>query len=174
MKKLPDVGYLYECFYLVGGDLIWKLRPREHFPTDRGWATFNGKNAGKKAGSLNSSTGHIVLTLNAEKVMASRIIMKMFFKIESTSLYIVHRDGNRLNNDPRNLCLENKGTMLACRKSPKITRGVNWSPSMMKWVVKVGDARNPRFTAYYEDIDEACAAASVLREKYYGTYKGVR
>lgn len=173
MKKLPSVQYLNECFYLSEGDLYWKLRPLEHFPTERGWATFNGKNAGKKVGSI-GTTGHIVTTLNAEKLMVSRIIFKMFFNVESQDLYIVHRDGNRLNNHPSNLVLETKDVSISCRKKFKRTRGVSWHASSSKWCARVGDPTNPKWVAYYDDIDEACDMAAIMRQKLYGTYHGIR
>ena len=173
MKKLPDLDYLHECFDLVGGDLYWRARPRNHFETDRGWTTFNGKNAYKRAGSMGSS-GHLTITLNKEKVMASRVIFKMYYKIESLTLYIVHRDGNRNNNHPHNLCLENRGTSLSCWINPKKTRGVSWSNSAKKWVVTVGDPRKPKWREVFDDIEKACVMAGLMREKFYGTYKGVK
>lgn len=173
MKKLPDLDYLHECFDLVGGDLYWRERPLNHFDTNRGWRTFNSKNSGKKAGSA-GNTGHITITLNSEKVMASRIIMKMYFGIECQTLYIVHRDGNRLNNDPHNLCLEDRGTSLSCRVNSKKTRGVCWSHSAKKWVVTIGDPRKPKWREVFDDIEEACVTAGMMREKIYGTYKGVK
>ena len=173
-NKLPDVDYLNECFTLVDGDLYWKVRPRNHFETERGHATFNGKNAHKKAGSTNRTTGHTIITLNRKKVMASRVIMKIFYGIESTTLFIVHRDGNRLNNHPHNLTLENRGTSLSCRKNPKRTRGVCWNHALQKWIARVGDARNPKWSDMFDDIEMACEAAAMAREKFYGTYKGVR
>lgn len=173
MKRLPDLDYLHECFDLINGDLYWRIRPRNHFETDRGWATFNGKNAHKRAGSV-GSTGHITITLNREKVVAARVIMKMYYRIESDNLYIVHRDGNRKNNHPHNLCLENRGTSLSCWKNPRKTRGVTWNQASQKWIARIGDPKNPKWYGLFDDIDEACAMAGAMREKIYGTYKGVR
>lgn len=172
MKKLPSVAYLHECFYLDGGTLYWKLRPKEHFPTDRGWATFNGKNAGKKAGRI-GSTGHVVLTLDSKKRLASRIIFKMYFRVESTDLYIVHKDGDRTNNHPSNLCLETKDTAVACHIKHKRTRGVHWCHNRQKWVARVGGAR-PKWEGVFDDIEDACDMASIMRERFYGTHHGVR
>lgn len=173
MKKLPDMKYLMECFYLHNGELYWKLRPPEHFPTARGWATFNGKNAGKKVGSV-GTTGHAVLTLDRKKLMVSRVIFKLFFGIEAQDLYIVHRDGDRLNNHPSNLVLETKDVCISCRKKSKRTRGVSWSQSAQKWIAKIGDPRKPKWTQAFEDIEEACAVVSSMRKKIYGDYNGVQ
>ena len=173
MKKLPDMKYLMECFYLSNGELYWKLRPKDHFPTERGWATFNGKNAGKKAGST-GTTGHVVITLDRKKLMVSRIIFKLFYGTEAQDLYIVHRDGDRLNNHPNNLVLEGRDTAVVCHKNPKRTRGVTWHATSHKWCARVGDAKNPKWVAYFDDIDMACEMAANMRQKFYGNHHGIR
>lgn len=173
MKKLPDTKYLMECFYLTGGTLYWKLRPKEHFPTERGWLTFNGKNAGREAGSV-GNTGHVSVTLNREKLMVSRIIFKLFFGVESQELFIVHRDGNRLNNHPSNLVLETKDVCISCHKASKRTRGISWNQTAQKWIARVGDPRHPKWSGSFDDIDDACEMASIMRKKIYGDYYGVQ
>lgn len=54
MMALPDVAYLRECFDLdcSSGLLTWKVRPREHFRTARGWRTFNAQMAGRREASV--------------------------------------------------------------------------------------------------------------------------
>ena len=173
MKQLPSIDYLNECFDLLGGDLYWKVRPLNHFETERGWATFNGKNAHKRAGSL-AKSGHITITLNGEKVMASRVVVKMYYGSEAQNMYIVHHDGNRENNHPHNLSLENRGTSLSCWIKPRKTRGVSWSGSLHKWVARIGDPKNPKWYGVFDDIEEACAMVGLMRVKIYGNHKGVK
>lgn len=173
MKKLPSIAYLKECFHQDGQHLYWKLRPRNHFETDQGWKTFNSKNAGNIAGCIEKS-GHRVLTLDGQSWVAARIVFKMFYEVECQDLYVVHRNGDRSDNTPSNLVLEDKAVACACRKQPKVTRGIYWSFKSNKWIAKIGNAKTLRWSASFEELEDAIEAVRAMREQIYGTHYGIR
>lgn len=99
--KNPPLAFLHECFVVrEDGTLIWKRRPREHFTTFKGWATWNGKNAGKEAGTL--SHGYVQVSLNNRLFKAHRIVFAV-----TTGAWPIdevdHRNGVRSENRPDNL-----------------------------------------------------------------------
>ena len=51
---MPSADYLRSCFDYnpETGDLYWKQRPREHFPSINAWHMWNTQHAGDRAGSL--------------------------------------------------------------------------------------------------------------------------
>lgn len=111
IKPLPSLAYLNECFDLDPSSptgLRWKLRPREHFPTARGWAICKGRDSGKVAGSIhaNGSSGklHYVVGISGELFFAHRVVYSLFHKATlHTDIQIDHKDNCGLNNHPKNL-----------------------------------------------------------------------
>jgi hypothetical protein len=102
-KELPPLETLKEIFeYHPDGHLIWRIRPREHFATERGWKTFNSRSAGNKAGYYNIRNGYITINLNNVYYKGHRIIYKLVTGVEPL-LPIDHIDGDVLNNKIENL-----------------------------------------------------------------------
>lgn len=93
-RLLPDHDYLRECFDYdpLTGVLRWRDRPREHFPTDRGWRTFNGLFAGRVAGS--GKYRSVCITWQSYEL--SHIIWKLMTG-EDVPEMIDHKDRNLLN-----------------------------------------------------------------------------
>jgi hypothetical protein len=57
------LALLRSVFILKRGSvLIWQTRPREHFPSNRAWNTWNARYAGKPAGVLRDD-GYILVQL---------------------------------------------------------------------------------------------------------------
>jgi HNH endonuclease len=103
IKQLPSADYLHACFTYdpVTGELHWKRRPREHFPTERGWRTFNATFAGQIAGTV-SVYGYYSIGINGSRYYAQRIIWKLTTGEDPLNT-VDHKDGNRINNRWANL-----------------------------------------------------------------------
>jgi hypothetical protein len=101
IKILPPVEYLHECFsYDPGtGELKWKTRPREHFPSEPIWKMWNKQNAGK---IITNTTRSGYLRAGRPCWRAHRIIYKLMTGEEPAAI-IDHKDGNKLNNRWSNL-----------------------------------------------------------------------
>lgn len=102
-KELPSLVFLKETFeYHEDGYLIWKVRPREHFDTTKGWKMFNTRFAGNEAGYLNKRNGYITVNLNGTYYKGHRLIYKLVTGAEP-KLPIDHIDGDVTNNKISNL-----------------------------------------------------------------------
>lgn len=102
-KNLP-IQYLRECLSLdpISGELIWRVRPRRHFESDKGWRVFNSKRAQRVAGTASKTTGYVVLNFNGSLYAGHRIAFAMHFGAWPRG-HIDHVDGNRGNNAIANL-----------------------------------------------------------------------
>lgn len=104
-KILPPQAYLRECFDYDPdtGVLRWKGRPREHFPTERGWKVFNARFVNAVAGEPRPSLG-IIVNVNGKFYLAHRLIWK-FVTGEDPPEEVDHRNLNCLENQWTNLRL---------------------------------------------------------------------
>lgn len=56
------------------GDLIWRVRPRTHFRTDRSCSTFNSLRVGKIAGNIDCLDGYRKIGIDGRLYRAHRLI----------------------------------------------------------------------------------------------------
>jgi HNH endonuclease/AP2 domain len=101
-KPLPTQRFLQECFTYNSetGELRWRQRPRDHFPTLREYIRWNGRYAGTTAGRI-GERGYRTVAVNDILYRAHRIIWKMMTGEEPPE--IDHRDVDRRNNRWLNL-----------------------------------------------------------------------
>lgn len=111
INPLPSLDYLRECFEFdstcISG-LRWKVRPKKHFPTSKGWAVFKNYYANKAAGFLWTSPRdgkqYFRIGISGVEYFVHRIIYSLHHNIElSVDFQIDHNDNNGLNNHPDNL-----------------------------------------------------------------------
>lgn len=105
-KPLPAIDYLRECFNLTkDGRLIWKQRPNHHFKNVKARASFT-KWVGTEAGSSStnaSGTTYLSVEINQQRYAVHRIVYYMHTGDDPLGYDIDHRDGNGINNKPKNL-----------------------------------------------------------------------
>ena len=113
-KLLPTLKYLEECFNVCDespSGLVWRIRPKEHFPTLNGWRSANGCYAGKRAGNLwtdrrDRSSQYWSVTILGKTHLAHRIVYSLGHRIElNSNMEIDHIDTVGLNNRISNLRL---------------------------------------------------------------------
>ncbi len=150
LKKLPNLGRLHECFLLDESSpsgLLWKIRPKEHFPTSKGWNIFNAKYAGKPAGSIRTDArrgkSYWLVGIVGIIYYAHRIVFSLQNNVElSVDIQVDHEDGNSLNNLPNNLRLathsENRQNTKTQKNNTSGVKGVNWSNIHNAWLGRVG------------------------------------
>lgn len=84
------------------GVLVWKERPRSHFPTNRGWESFNGRLSGSIAGHSERKSKGVYVLIMGKAYAAHRIVWAMV-NGDPGDFQIDHIDRNPLNNCPSNL-----------------------------------------------------------------------
>lgn len=143
-KPLPLLDYLNECLELSeesSSGLVWKLRPRSHFNTDRGYNQIGKGYAGKQAGSIftqNTGKQYWSLQVGNRSCYCHRVVYSIFNSIElSLDIQIDHIDGNGLNNSPQNLrqahACENSHNSKMNKNNLSGFKGVGWCRTNENW-----------------------------------------
>jgi len=85
-KLLPPVAHLRECFIYrpETGELIWRIRPREHFVDARSWARCNTMYAGNSAGNIDKA-GYFIVLIGKAPYKVHRIAWKLMTDWEPPS-----------------------------------------------------------------------------------------
>ena len=168
IRKLPSVKFLRECFIYNRrtGELRWKVRPREHFATKKGWAVWNSHYPGKIAGAI-TNTGHRLL---GSGYLAHRLIFKMVTGKEPAS--IDHADGNPANNAWRNLRVATK-TEQAWNSWLRVDnssgyRGVNRHRN--KWTARISIDGRLQYLGLFSTPEEASTAYESVARKLHGKF----
>lgn len=105
IKEIPSQEYLRECFDYRDGWLFWKERPKSHFPSPQGYATFVRKcPPGKRAGCRRPD-GYYKVCLNKIGLLLHRLIWVYHNGAISNEKIIDHIDMDRGNNRIENLRL---------------------------------------------------------------------
>lgn len=169
---LPDAAYLRECFDLdfSSGSLTWKVRPREHFRTARGWRTFNAQMAGKEAGAI-TPEGYRVVAINKRLFKAHRIVFSLAVGC-APEHEIDQRDGNPSNNAPSNLRdatpSQNQVNKAAWR-GRSLPKGVYAKDA--KFVAKLRKIGGETvYLGRFSTVDEAKSAHAAAVAKFHGEF----
>lgn len=110
--------FIKECLTYdpQSGQLFWKVRPREHFPSNRCWLHFNKCYAGEVAGSQHYCRGlphAIKLTITrdgkAHELHAHNVIFTLMGVVVPTGMLVDHKDVDPFNNAWINLRLATIG-----------------------------------------------------------------
>lgn len=140
------IAFLRECFVLdpQTGRLMWRVRPREHFPTLRSAASTNGRLAGKPTGSLDSK-GYlqIWLTIGGQRrgLLAHRSIFALTHGRWPAD-EVDHRSGASDDNAPGNLREathnQNRQNLKLFANNTSGFTGVSWDARHGKWQGNIG------------------------------------
>jgi hypothetical protein len=90
LMPLPSAEYLHACFVYEDGALTWRVRPREHFRSNRAHNMWNAKFAGKRAGFPMVGGRYRQVGINGNKFLEHRVIAAMHGI--PTDAEIDHRD----------------------------------------------------------------------------------
>ena len=158
------------------GDLTWKARPRSHFLTDFAHKSWNGKNAGRLAGT-DKSGRHVRVGVNGDSVLAHRIIWEMHNGPIPDGYEIDHRDlcpnNNRLSN--LRLATPSQNRCNTRKRSHNTTglKGVFWDKSRAKWVAYIGVNGTQINLGRYITKGLAAVARAKATLKYHGQFARV-
>lgn len=149
---------LHELFEYRDGTLIRKV----------------GVAAGKIAGTLDTSTGYWRINIDKKMYRLHRMIFLYHHGHLTDGLQVDHIDMEKSNNRIENL---REVTNAQNQHNTRITvtnntgvKGVAWHKAKKKYKVTVSLNSKSIHLGYFDDLEEAKAAAIAGREKYHGTF----
>lgn len=169
-----DVQYLDECFIYDPdtGDLTWKERPAEHFPSESVCRGANTRCAGKLAGTFDKR-GYRQVHVNRKLIFAHRIIWAMTHR-RWPKRQIDHINGRPGDNRLCNLRVVTNQENQRNRKLPDNNStgavGVTVHTQTGAYVARIKVDRKTHHLGAFETFSEACAARKAA-EKILGFHK---
>lgn len=146
------------------GILRWK--PVQCAATDRNWRSWNGKNAGKAAGSINGC-GYRMLSINGRSYQSHRVAWLIQIG-EWPSEFVDHINGDKDDNRWVNLraatCSQNTGNRRRKTGSRLKYRGVRKHGN--KWQATF----NAKYLGLYETERAAAIAYNAEAKRHWGEY----
>jgi HNH endonuclease len=170
----PSVGYLHQLlrYDAEAGKLYWRARTPAMFTDGHNTAiqncrTWNTKNAGNEAGTINDQ-GYRIIMIHRQRYRAHRIIWAMHTG-EWPVGEIDHESGDRSDSRFENLRdvtpQINRQNRAMSRRNTSGVMGVSWSKAMNKWHAYIGTP--PRLTiGYFADLADATAARKAAEADY--------
>lgn len=166
--------YVAECLNYISavGRFVWKVRPRNHFSSDRGCKGFNTRLAGNTAGHHRKDNYvHIIIDNKAYK--AHRLAWLLFHGAWPDG-QIDHIDGDSSNNRIDNLrtatCSQNMCNKGRYSNNTSGCKGVSFVPSTKKWRARLQKEHKRRLVGEFNTFEEAAAACNTARTILHGEY----
>ena len=165
------VSYLRECFTLdeATGKLFWRERPRAHFPTARGWNTFNAQRAGCEAGTLHSN-GYVAIQLGGHIIYA-HVVVYALVNGEWAPDTVDHWNRKRADNRPFNLRAatnsqqKQNGRMHSDNRSGFL--GVSWHKNAGLWHARITTNGKTVSLGYFDDPAKAAARYAAAKADFH-------
>lgn len=176
-KALPHQDFLRECFDYVfeTGQLIWRVRPKEHFTTKRSFMMCNSRFAGKVAGHYHSRNGYLEIRFDKNLYKGHRIIYKLLTGEDPDGM-LDHIDGDVSNNRIENLrcATAQENARNSGKRSQKGTatsqyKGVNRHRNMWITTLTINDNELKIVKKFDTELEAALCYDQLARE-YYGEF----
>ena len=155
------------------GVLIRRVRPRHHFPTERGWRQVSGRDAGKPV-TCKRDDGYVMFNTGGRTYRAHRVIWEMHNGPIPDGFEIDHINGDRADNRLCNLRVATR-SQNSCNIGIRINNtsghtGVSWSKRAGKWEAWIKANGRRVGLGHYKDIAEAVAARQRASAEHYGQF----
>ncbi len=180
MTPLPPIQYLSECLEISDSSvtgLRWKLRPRSHFKTSRGWKISLTRDLGAEAGSKGKSgDGSVFFTVKINQItfMAHRIVYALHHGRDPYPLEVDHINRNPLDNRPENLRVatrsENASNKGIQANNTSGRRGVTFCRKTGKWQAQIGHNGKCIFLGRHETQEDAYRARLSAEKQIHGEF----
>lgn len=150
------------------GSITWLPRPREMFPNDLQYRSWNTRFAGKEAFTSIGGHGYRQGTFLGNVVLAHRMIWLLIAGSFPES--VDHINGDRLDNRLANLRAvslheNNRNRPMRANNTSGVT-GVTWSKRYQKWHVSIRTEGRCKFLGFFTDLKKAKAVRLAAQEKY--------
>lgn len=151
------------------GIFVWKKRPAIT-TAQKQW---NGRYAGKVAGSTEVKHGYIVIGFAGRLHKAHRLAW-LYVYGSLPSQQIDHADRDRSNNKISNLRLatdaENARNASKRKDNSSGAKGVSWHSRRLKWQAQINVRGQRKSLGYFEDVASAKAAYDAAAVRVFGDY----
>ena len=173
MSRLPDQQYLWECFTYDGstGNLIWKVRPFNHFSSVRIARGVNTRFAGKQALASLDSHGYFQGAINCRMYLAHRIIWK--YVTGEEPLIVDHSDRVATNNRWNNLRAADHSSNQININRPRASSGyagVHQNKRNGKWIARISKKHKRYYLGEFPDREEAASVRRRAALDLYGDF----
>jgi len=153
------------------GDLIWRVRSREHYKTAAAWKRCNTRFAGKPFGRIGRATRSVSYRQGlfmGKRRMAHRLIFLYIYGYLPEQ--IDHIDGDGLNNRIENLRdatrSENARNRVCPINNAAGALGVEWIGRCNKWKARIFVSGKLRHLGYFDTKQEAIDARKHADQRY--------
>lgn len=162
-RPLPSPEVLRQLFHYdpETGKLFWKERPREYFVSDKGYACWNGKNAGKEAFTTVGSSGYHEGRIFGMLERSHRVIIAIH-EGRWPAEEVDHINGDRTDNRILNLRVatrsENASNVRRRSDNTSGHMGITYWPTRDKWNARITVRGKTHSLGYYSNKSDAIAA----------------
>lgn len=162
----------------AAGTFIWRARLPRHFLGEGRFSAlaecnlWNGRQAGKSAGSVTSS-GYLQIKTNRHGHHLAHRLAWLYMTGRWPIMQIDHIDGNRLNNKWSNLREASQSQNSAnatARPSSSGYRGVSWYKTKNCWRAHIKAQGKGIHLGYFSDPKKAAEAYREAAKKYHGDF----
>lgn len=162
-------AFLREClsYNPSTGALTWKRRPREHFPTERGFLSWNARFPGRRAGTVNDQGYRQIKLFGVMRAEHRLVWLLVYGEWPSQQIDHINREphDNRLANLRDVSNAENARNAKEARDTASGVKGVTWNCASRKWQARIHDHAGRRLNlGFYEDVKDAIRARSSANE----------
>lgn len=164
-KSLPNLNYLKECFEIDSNyqsGLKWKIRPTEHFKSEKTCAKINKICANQQAGGcyMKKRSLYYIVRLNGLSYRCHRIVYALHHNTTDFDEYIIdHKDGNTFNNNPSNLRLatftQNRYNCKIHKNNSTGEKNITYDKKRKKYRVRIKENKKNIEVGYCDTLEEA-------------------
>ncbi|ABO57506.1 HNH endonuclease [Burkholderia vietnamiensis] len=155
------------------GELVWKVRPRPHFNSDRGHRVFNTMYAGRTAGHVLKSTGYRLVNLGQYGFIGVHRIA-MAITTGKWADVVDHINGDPMDNRISNLRACTKAENGRNRRRNKGNRiglkGVSSHPNTSRWVARIQHGGKQHYLGMFDTPELAHAAYVAAAKRLHGEF----
>lgn len=170
--------YVRECllYFPSTGNFRWRERPREHFVSNRGWAIWNSRHAGKLAGGTTCKAGYRQIAIAKRNYYAHRLAY-LYMTGEWPNCQIDHRGGrddNRWSQIRPASASENRCNQGVSARNTTGFKGVSHYRARNKFVAAIQKNGKVYHLGYFDNAEEAYAAYCRSAKKHHGEFARVK
>jgi hypothetical protein len=172
LKTLPSRELLRQLldYDVTTGNFTWKPRPREMFPSDNAFNTWNSRYAGRIAGGTKSSA-YLYVAVHHTQYFAHRLVW-LYVHGDPVPDCIDHIDGNPINNRFSNLRASTKAQNCANQRLRDENRsgvkGVGRSHG--RWRARIMVNFKDHHLGYFDTLEEAAKARFDAAVRLHGAF----